>query len=343
VRKAILGESRLTLFLSVLGLVPHANKILKAQQFINACQTFTPASSEPCPSCCTTSGEVSQVPSSTGPGTDGLVATNWSCGTQRAGRGYSCSGTTYVTQDDSACCLTTGQACSTTAQCCGSPGDSCEGGTCTASCLPVGSNCSTDDGCCGSLACDGGVCTNEGGGGGGGGGGDPGCCFDAIPVKSLSLSKSAAVIVSPLDDCDDDEVVTITVAGKNAILVLPAADGLIHDSKQLFGSSSPQPATASPTGLAALAMYDLPTNGGNGDGVIDSRDAIYSHLRVWIDANHDGISQPLELHMLASLGVASISLNRALGKTEGRSLVLQTSGTPHITGRVKLSTAGSLR
>jgi hypothetical protein len=146
-----------------------------------------------------------------------------------------------------------------------------------------------------------------------------------------------------LDDCDDDGVVTVTVAGKNAILVLPAADGLVHDSKQLFGSSPPQPASANPTGLAALAVYDLRSNGGNGDGAIDSRDAIYSHLRVWIDENHDGISQPSELHTLASLGVASINLNPALGKAEGRSLTLQTSGTPHITKGERLSTTGSLR
>jgi hypothetical protein len=95
----------------------------------------------------------------------------------------------------------------------------------------------------------------------------------------------------------------------NGFLALPGPDGLVHSRKQLFGNFTPQPASDAPNGFAALAVYDTLDNGGNGDGLIDARDAVFASLRIWIDANHDGITQPTELFTLAALRVKSISLD----------------------------------
>jgi len=94
----------------------------------------------------------------------------------------------------------------------------------------------------------------------------------------------------------------------NAFLALPGADGLVHNGKQLFGNFTSQPPSATPNGFAALAVFDQPSAGGNGDGVIDKNDTVFASLRLWIDTNHDGIATLDEMHTLQSLGVNSISL-----------------------------------
>jgi len=97
---------------------------------------------------------------------------------------------------------------------------------------------------------------------------------------------------------------------RDAFLVLDRNDnGSIDDGSELFGTSTPllsgEPA---PNGYVALAEYDRPESGGNGDGEIDDGDYLWSNLRVWIDSDHDGRSDANEMLNLADAGVQSIDL-----------------------------------
>ena len=130
-----------------------------------------------------------------------------------------------------------------------------------------------------------------------------------VQDTGFQLTNAQGGVRFDLDPAEGPEQLAWTRKGStNGWLALPH-NGMVRTGKDLFGNFTPQPPSDHPNGFLALAVYDEPEKGGNGDGIIDWHDAVYSKLRVWIDENHDGIAQENELYTLPSVGVYSISLS----------------------------------
>ena len=112
-------------------------------------------------------------------------------------------------------------------------------------------------------------------------------------------------------------------------------DGVINDISELFGN-------ASTPGFSALGALD-----DNADGIIDANDAAWSELRIWVDADLDGVTDDGELTDLASHGIASIDVGGAVAVTgedvrdneiRARSTFLRADGSTGAIADVALNT-----
>ncbi len=141
-----------------------------------------------------------------------------------------------------------------------------------------------------------------------------GFVIDNVKVTSfedpiiLDLGAAGIDLTSAVDgvrfdlDADGTKDTIGWTNGEDGILAMDLdGSGAIEDGSEVF---SPDFGDGGFTdSLEALASLDE-----NGDGRIDANDAAYDDLLIWVDANHDGVSQDDELASLLDHGIASIDL-----------------------------------
>ena len=103
-------------------------------------------------------------------------------------------------------------------------------------------------------------------------------------------------------------------ATEEAFLWMDLNDDHAAQVTELFGSRMIAPnGKYHAHGFEALEKYDRPELGGDGDGQITHKDWLWARLKLWVDRNHDGVSQPTEISVPSSHRIVALNLVRTDG------------------------------
>lgn len=154
---------------------------------------------------------------------------------------------------------------------------------------------------------------------------------EELPISSSKEYDKSTEIQQPRDplviDLGNDNVIELTsvengvhfdldkngfaertawIGQKDGFLALDRnGNGFIDDGGELFSDQVVMSdGRTSASGFEALKDLDA-----NDDGIISKEDEQFDSLRVWVDENHNGISEANELKSLAEHDITSISLN----------------------------------
>ena len=142
-------------------------------------------------------------------------------------------------------------------------------------------------------------------------------------------------------DADGHKESITWISGNDAMLWTDLdGNNRVDDGGELFGVGTVLPnGTKAQHGYEALSMYDLLSKGGDENGVIDHNDAIWNHLRLWRDMNHNGICDPGEAAPIHRFGVEQVSLKWRRARwidEDGNTHLLRGTWRKHITGNAEV-------
>ncbi len=139
--------------------------------------------------------------------------------------------------------------------------------------------------------------------------------LDGDGLETVGIDSSNPLLF----DHDGDGVSNATgwIKPDDGFLVLDRnGDGLINNGTELFGDSTPLfNATGEFIGKAADGFAALTQQDSNHDGVVNEQDANWTSLRVWQDADSNGVTDEGELHTLESQGIAGLKVAKTENTT----------------------------